>query len=288
LDMGLRLGVHTSIAGGLHISIERAKKLGCNTVQIFSHNPRSWSVREIKEEEIKEFKRLRELYNINPVYVHASYLINLASTNKAVSEKSTGLMIKEMEIAEELGADYVVLHPGSASDSEKEGMRRVMRNLEKVLKRDFGTGLLLENTAGERGDITSRIKDIAIILKAFYSSSLAGICIDTCHAFQAGYDITRQEGISEMFDEIEREIGLDRLKLIHMNDSKRGFRSGVDRHEHIGLGKIGLEGFMLLLGHRVISDIPIILETPKESDEDDLRNLATVKRLYSVERDIEI
>jgi deoxyribonuclease-4 len=286
--MGLRLGVHTSIAGGLHISIERAKKLGCNTVQIFSHNPRSWSVREIKEEEIKEFKRLRELYNINPVYVHASYLINLASTNKAVSEKSTGLMIKEMEIAEELGADYVVLHPGSASDSEKEGMRRVMRNLEKVLKRDFGTGLLLENTAGERGDITSRIKDIAIILKAFYSSSLAGICIDTCHAFQAGYDITRQEGISEMFDEIEREIGLDRLKLIHMNDSKRGFRSGVDRHEHIGLGKIGLEGFMLLLGHRVISDIPIILETPKESDEDDLRNLATVKRLYSMKRDIEI
>jgi len=288
LDMGLRLGVHTSIAGGLHISIERAKKLGCNTVQIFSHNPRSWSVREIKEEEIKEFKRLRELYNINPVYVHASYLINLASTNKAVSEKSTGLMIKEMEIAEELGADYVVLHPGSASDSEKEGMRRVMRNLEKVLKRDFGTGLLLENTAGERGDITSRIKDIAIILKAFYSSSLAGICIDTCHAFQAGYDITRQEGISEMFDEIEREIGLDRLKLIHMNDSKRGFRSGVDRHEHIGLGKIGLEGFMLLLGHKVISDIPIILETPKESDEDDLRNLATVKRLYSMKRDIEI
>jgi len=286
--MGLRLGVHTSIAGGLHISIERAKKLGCNTVQIFSHNPRSWSVREIKEEEIKEFKRLRELYNINPVYVHASYLINLASTNKAVSEKSTGLMIKEMEIAEELGADYVVLHPGSASDSEKEGMRRVMRNLEKVLKRDFGTGLLLENTAGERGDITSRIKDIAIILKAFYSSSLAGICIDTCHAFQAGYDITRQEGISEMFDEIEREIGLDRLKLIHMNDSKRGFRSGVDRHEHIGLGKIGLEGFMLLLGHKVISDIPIILETPKESDEDDLRNLATVKRLYSMKRDIEI
>jgi deoxyribonuclease-4 len=288
LDMGLRLGVHTSIAGGLHISIERAKKLGCNTVQIFSHNPRSWSVRDIKEEEIKEFKRLRELYNINPVYVHASYLINLASTNKAVSEKSTGLMIKEMEIAEELGADYVVLHPGSASDSEKEGMRRVMRNLEKVLKRDFGTGLLLENTAGERGDITSRIKDIAIILKAFYSSSLAGICIDTCHAFQAGYDITRQEGISEMFDEIEREIGLDRLKLIHMNDSKKGFRSGVDRHEHIGLGKIGLEGFMLLLGHKVISDIPIILETPKESDEDDLRNLATVKRLYSMKRDIEI
>lgn len=276
---GRRIGVHTSIAGGIHLSLERARRLGCNTVQIFSHNPRSWVVRELRGEEIREFKRLRYLYDISPVYIHTSYLINLASPSKAVAEKSTVLLTIEMEIAEKLSADYVVLHPGSATDSKIAGLRRAIKNLKRALKRDYSSKLLLENTAGERGDITSRIIDMARIIDSVESSSIGGICIDTCHAFQAGYDISNEEGIFEMVNEIEREIGIEGLRLLHLNDSKKPFCKGIDRHEDIGQGSIGEGGFKALLNNPILSDVPVILETPKESDEDDLRNLKVVRRL---------
>lgn len=274
-----RIGVHTSIAGGIHLSIERARRLGCNTVQIFSHSPRSWSLRKIPKEEIQDFRRLRSLYNISPVYIHTSYLINLASWKLEVAEKSQDLLIEEMKLADVLGADYVVLHPGSASDSEQEGLKRIIRNLKEALKGRYKAKLLLENTAGERGDLTSRIHQLARIMKSLDSTSIGGICIDTCHAFQAGYDISNKNGVEELIDEIKRETGIDKLKLLHVNDSKRAFGSGVDRHEHIGKGGIGERGFEMLLNNPFLSNVPVILETPKESDEDDLRNLKVVKRL---------
>lgn len=274
-----RIGVHTSIAGGIHLSIERAKRLGCNTVQIFSHNPRSWFVRKIKDKEIYEFKRLRSLYDISPVYIHTSYLINLASSNKAVAEKSNRLLSLEIEIADVLGADYVVLHPGSASDSEQEGIKRIIKNLKGVLKGKHRTRLLLENTAGERGDLTSRISQLARIIYGVDSALIGGICIDTCHAFQAGYDISNEEGVIGLIEEIRKEIGIERLKLLHLNDSKRALGSGVDRHEHIGLGSISEMGFRALLRNKIIFNVPVILETPKESEEDDIKNLRVVRRL---------
>lgn len=274
-----RIGVHTSIAGGIHLSIERAKKLGCNTVQIFSHSPRSWSLRKIAKEEIWDFRRLRSLYDISPVYIHTSYLINLASHKEEVAIKSKDLLIEEMKLADALGADYVVLHPGSASDSEHEGFKRIIRNLKEALKGRYRSKLLLENTAGERGDLTSMIRELARIIKSLDSTSIGGICIDTCHAFQAGYDISRKDGIEKLVEEIKNEIGIDKLKLLHLNDSKKAFGSGVDRHEHIGKGSIGEKGFETLLNNPFLSNVPVILETPKENDDDDLRNLKVVRRL---------
>lgn len=275
-----RIGVHTSIVGGIHLSMERAKKLGCNTVQIFSHSPRSWFVRRIREEEIHEFKRLRSLYDISPVYVHTSYLINLASSNKEVAEKSVEMLSLEMEIADLLGADYVVLHPGTASDSEEEGLRRLIKRLKAVLKGRYRTRLLLENTAGEKGDLTSRINQLAWIINSVDSNLIGGICIDTCHAFQAGYDISNEKGVTEFIEEIKKEIGVEGIKLLHLNDSKKALGSGVDRHEHIGYGSIGRKGFKALLSNKLLN-VPLILETPKKTEEDDIRNLKAVKGLLN-------
>lgn len=275
-----RIGVHTSIVGGIHLSMERAKKLGCNTVQIFSHSPRSWFVRRIGEGEIQEFKRLRFLYDITPVYVHTSYLINLASSNKEVAEKSVEMLSLEMEIADLLGADYVVLHPGTASDSEEEGLRRLIKRLKAALKGRYRTRLLLENTAGEKGDLTSRINQLAWIINSVDSNLIGGICIDTCHAFQAGYDISNEKGVTEFIEEIKKEIGVEGIKLLHLNDSKKALGSGVDRHEHIGYGSIGRKGFKALLSNKILN-VPLILETPKKTEEDDIRNLKALKGLLN-------
>lgn len=270
-----RLGVHTSIAGGVHFSIERAKELGCSTVQIFSHNPRIWEVRQIPEESILSFRETRKLYDITPVFIHASYLINLASANNDVREKSIKLMIQELDIADFLNADYVVLHTGSASrDTEEIGRKRAIDAIKEVSHiNKWRAGLLLENTAGEKGDISSKIKDLAEIIDSTDSSLIAGLCIDTCHAFQAGYDLSVSEGISKLAAEIDKCLGIKNIRLIHLNDSKKEFNNRVDRHEHIGEGKIGLEGLKNFVNHPAFRNIPIILETPKKSEEDDPRNL---------------
>ncbi len=276
-----RLGVHTSIAGGVHLSIERAKELGCNTVQIFSHNPRQWLVKEIPADSISRFKKLRKTYDISPVFIHTSYLINLAASDNSILEKSINLMIQEMDIADLLDADYVILHTGSASrDSEEIGRKRAIEALKRVVReKNWRTKLLLENTAGERGDISSHIKDIAEIIDRTGSPLIGGVVIDTCHAFAAGYDIKHKNGLSSLVKEIETYIGLDNVRLIHLNDSKKGHNSRVDRHEHIGRGGIGKEGLKKFINHPAFKDIPLILETPKNNEEDDLRNLKIVRSL---------
>jgi deoxyribonuclease-4 len=276
-----RLGVHTSIAGGIQLSLERAREIGCNTVQIFSHNPRTWSVTGIPEYSVNEFDKLRKAYDINPVFIHTSYLINLASTNNDVRGKSIKMLIQEMDIADMLNADYVILHTGSASgDAEYVGRKRAIEALRKSLKGEkWKSKLLLENTAGERGDISSDIKDLAEIIDRTDSSVIGGICIDTCHAFQAGYDISGEEGLSEIVREIRTYIGFDRVKLIHLNDSKRAYNSRVDRHEQIGRGSIGKDGLRRFLNHHAFKNVPLILETPKKSENDDVRNLNIVRGL---------
>ncbi|GAB4421485.1 MAG: deoxyribonuclease IV [Thermodesulfovibrionales bacterium] len=274
-----RLGVHTSIAGGIHLSLDRAKDLGCNTVQIFSHNPRTWLIKTIPEDSVLRFMELRRAYDIAPVFIHTSYLINLSSSNSEVLNKSIQLLIHEMDIADRLGADYVILHTGSASgDTKDSGRKKAVEALKKAFKgRLWGSKLLLENTAGERGDVSPRIRDLAKIIRETDSPSIAGICIDTCHAFAAGYDISGRKGLSEFIRKIEAYTGLDRVKLIHLNDSKRDLNSRVDRHEHIGRGYIGREGLRRFINHPAFENVPLILETPKESDEDDVRNLKVVR-----------
>jgi deoxyribonuclease-4 len=277
-----RLGVHTSIAGGVHLSLERAKELGCNTIQIFSHNPRQWAVPNISSETAAAFRKYREIHNIGPVFVHTSYLINLAVGDAGILEKSIQLMKRELDRADVLGAEYVVVHTGSLSEgSGEEGRRRAVAALCKISDEgEWKTKLLLENTAGERGDISSRITDLAEIINAAKTLLIAGITLDTCHAFAAGYNIKNDAGLSLLVKEMQNYLGPDMVKLVHLNDAKKGLNSRVDRHWHIGEGEIGLEGLQKLINHLAFKNVPLVLETPKKSEEDDPRNLNIVRSLF--------
>lgn len=281
-----RLGVHTSIAGGLSLSLERAHALGCNTMQIFSHNPRGWTIKEISEEESARFKTLRQRLDISPVYIHTSYLINMASKDSILRRKSIAMLREEMNRADALGADFVILHTGSASGGDDclSRQRAIAAVNEVAQTGTWQAGLLIENTAGERGDISSKITDLAEILNGVYGSLISGICFDTCHAFSAGYDMSDDEGIQKIVREIETPITMQKVKLIHLNDSKGERGSGIDRHEHIGLGKIGVAGLQQLIHSRPFCNVPVILETPKKQESDDPRNLRTVRKMLRLKR----
>jgi len=280
---GFRLGVHASIAGGISKSVERAAALNCNTMQIFSHNPRQWRKSTIPEAEVERFKTLRKQHDINPVFIHVSYLVNLASQSKTILRKSIDFLSYELETADTLGVEYVILHTGSASgEGQKSARGRAVESILKAVEsRQYKSHLVLENTAGERGDITSSIPALAEIIDSCSSDRIAGICIDTCHAFSSGYEISVPEGTNKLVGEIDEYIGMDRLKLIHLNDSKRPLGSGVDRHEHIGAGHIGSNGFKTFFSDRRILNVPMVLETPKKSDNDDKKNLRKVCRLLA-------
>jgi deoxyribonuclease-4 len=261
--------------------MERAHELGCNTAQIFSHNPRTWSVGAIPTDSVALFRQFRKTYDIEPVFVHCSYLINCASSDSVVRERSVRMLIQELDLADLLGAEYVVLHTGSASlDTAQVARKRAIDSLRMVSEiKTWQAGLLLENTAGERGDISSRIKDLAEIIKGVQSPLIKGVVIDSCHAFQAGYELSGDEGLSEMSAEIAEYLAPGSVKLIHLNDSKRPFGARVDRHDHIGSGSIGRKGIARLINDPAFIRVPLILETPKKSDGDDRRNLCVVRRL---------
>jgi deoxyribonuclease-4 len=226
------------------------------------------------------FKRHRAELDISPVYIHTSYLINMASRSRDLLDRSIGLLKEEMKRADAIGAEYVILHTGSASQDDKKTARtRAVNALREVCKEaDWKAGLLLENTAGERGDITSEVSELSEI-KETLGSCVAGVCIDTCHAFQAGYDIRTPEGTARLAGEIERYLGRESVRLIHLNDSKAGAGQHRDRHEHIGRGRIGTKGLKEFVMHKMFSDVPLILETPKKTEKDDPRNLRAVRRM---------
>jgi deoxyribonuclease-4 len=276
-----RLGVHTSIAGGVHLSLKKAHKLRCTTVQIFSHNPRSWGLKELLSEDITLFREMRERYDISPVYIHTSYLINLASGNRVLRDRSVRMLKDELGRADMLGADYVVLHPGSAAgDDESAARARAIAALNKVATGStWHARLLIENTAGERGDISSSIEEIREIIEGVPGPLIAGICLDSCHAFAAGYDIRQEDVLHGLSAAIHQFIGKDRLRLIHLNDSKKQPGSRVDRHEHIGQGRIGIRGLQAFICQELFRDVPLIIETPKKSESDDPMNLARVRKL---------
>jgi deoxyribonuclease-4 len=276
-----RIGVHTSIAGGIEKSLERAAQLGCDTVQIFSHSPRVWHVKERSQEEVAAFRRLRQQTGIGPVFVHTSYLINLASGDRPLFEKSVAMLAEEMNIADLIGADYLVLHTGSAAGGDpREARKRAAAALSQVSKKGWWrTRILLENTAGERGDITSGIAELRALMEQVDERLVAGICIDTCHAYAAGYDVASAVGLASFSEELEKNLGCERVRLIHLNDSRGELGSRLDRHEHIGAGRIGMEGFTNFLRHRCFAGIPLILETPKKHENDDPTNLRTVRSI---------
>jgi deoxyribonuclease-4 len=277
----MRIGFHVSISGGFSLAVQRAFELGCTCMQIFSRNPRGWTVKPLDRNDIAEFRRLREQWDIGPVFVHTNYLINLASSRPDLYEKSVEQFVIDLERTEALGAEYLVTHLGSASGRNEDWMiERVSSALNMAMKlHPPKATTLLENTAGESGDVGYTLEQVQEVISRLADSSRIGICYDTCHGFAAGYDIRTQNGVDALAEKIASTVGLKRLKGMHLNDCLKDFNSRVDRHWHIGEGKIGLDGFKILLNHPTFKDIPKIMETPKETEEDDPRNMKIVKSL---------
>ena len=276
-----RFGVHTSIAGGSYLSFERARELGCTSMQIFSHNPRGWVSNKISRDEAEKFRQYSKASGIDSVFIHSSYLINLSSPDNNTREMSIELLSYELHTADLLGIDYVVLHPGKAVGQDKKtAIKKASEALFYTAKLGkYKSGILLENTAGQMGDISASFQDMAEIAAGAPAGLIKGVCLDTCHAYAAGYDIANDEGLLKIKDEITKYLSPIKIKLIHLNDSKKGLSSGVDRHEHIGEGFIGIEGFKKILSFPFLKDIPLILETPKKSEDDDERNLQKVRTI---------
>jgi len=277
----MRFGFHVSISGGFSRAVQSAHELGCSTMQIFSRNPRGWTVKPLDKDDIDEFKRLREQYDIGPVFVHTNYLINLASSKSDLYERSIEQFVIDLERTEHLGAEYLVTHLGSASGQEPEWMiDRVAGALNMAMRLHAPQAtILLENTAGEKGDVGYSFEQVHEVISRLSSKEKVGICYDTCHGFAAGYDVRTKQGVDSVAKKIEETVGLEKLKGMHLNDCLRDFGSRVDRHWHIGEGKIGDEGFRALVNHKAFRDIPKIMETPKETEEDDPRNMKRIRSL---------
>jgi deoxyribonuclease IV len=277
----MRIGFHVSISGGFARSAERAFELGCTCMQIFSRNPRGWTVKPLEKDDVAEFKKLRDKLDIMPVFVHTNYLINLASSKPDLHEKSIEQFVIDLERTEALGAEYLVTHLGSASSQSEDWMiERVASalNMAMMLHKPKAT-ILLENTAGEKGDVGYTLEQMQEVISRLSNSDKIGICYDTCHGFAAGYDIRTKGGVNGLADKIASTVGLARLKGMHLNDCLKELNSRVDRHWHIGEGTIGLDGFKFLLNHPAFKDVPKVMETPKKTEEDDPKNMKVVKLL---------
>lgn len=283
----MKIGCHVSIAGGIDNSVVRAGELGCNTMQIFSKNASTWREKILKEDEVENFRENLKNSNINSVFIHTSYLINLASPSDELYLKSINAFIEEMKRADLLLDDpYLIIHPGAHTGAGEEyGIQRIIRALNIILEKstdlNLKTMILLEDTAGTGTHLGYTFYQLKRMIEGAKDRKKIGICFDTCHAFTAGYNLSHQEGIEKTLEELEKYIGLDKLKVIHLNDSKFPLGSRKDRHMHIGKGYIGLEGFRVLVNHKYLKNLPFILETPKNDEKDDLKNINLVKSLIS-------
>jgi len=273
-------GVHVSIAGGIANAVDRAAERGCDVFQIFSRNPRGWKYKDLEMNDIKSFIERLEKSNIGPAFDHMPYLPNLASSREEVYSRSVDTLTSELLRCSQLQIPYLVTHLGSHLGSgRRTGLKRIVEAIAtSISKADNSVILLLENTAGTKNSMGGSFDDMAAIIDTLDSKRL-GICLDTCHLFAAGYELRTEEGLNQTLKEFDQTIGLDILKLVHLNDSKGALGSGLDRHEHIGLGMIGANGFKALLGHEKIADLPMILETPVDSRRDDIGNLEVVREL---------
>lgn len=277
----MRFGFHISIAGGFSEVVERARKLKCQTIQIFSHNPRQWKNNSLKENEVKIFKRDIKREKIHPVFIHMSYLPNIASFKENLYSRSVKSLCQELIRAERLDIPYLIVHPGNRGNSAQEGaVRRIGKAINKVFDRAKNRLiLLLENTAGQATEVGYTFSQIKAIINEVESKNRIGVCLDTAHAFEAGYDLSKRKGLEETIEEFDRLIGLDRLCLLHLNDSRTSLGSHIDRHWHIGEGYIGLRGLRRIVNHCQLSHLPAIMETPRRSDRDDLKNMSIVREL---------
>lgn len=277
----LLLGAHMLIGDGLPMALEHGKSIGCTVIQLFTKSTRQWHSRPISAQEGKLFRETQEKCGIKTVVAHASYLINLASSSKEIVAKGRAGLVEELERCELLGIPTLVLHPGSAgTKSIDDAIKQVAHEIDAALaKAQSNTIIALENMAGQGSVICSKFEQLAQIKKLVSHKKRLGFAFDTCHAFVAGYNLTDKKGYESVWDEFEKHISLSDLKAIHVNDSKKPFGSRVDRHEDIGKGLIGIDFFKLLMNDKRFEKIPKILETPKESLDEDARNLKTLINL---------
>jgi deoxyribonuclease-4 len=280
-----RFGAHTSIAGSLDNSAREAIELGCSCFQIFTRSPRMWQAPPLDPAQIIELKRLRKKHDLWPLAVHGSYLVNLAAQGEANRHQSIEGFRDEVERAVAIEADYLVFHPGSAKGRERDEAIAALAESFAVALRSAEWDcleLLLENTAGGGASLGRTFEELAAVRTAILAAAPGapvGYCIDTCHTFAAGYEITTAEGLEGTLQKIDAVLGLERVKVIHINDSKAKFGSHLDRHENIGEGQLGLEAFRRIVNHPALRDKPFILETPRDKDGTHQRNLDTLTQL---------
>jgi deoxyribonuclease-4 len=281
------LGAHLSIAGGLHRALLRGEALHCSTIQIFTKNSNQWKSRVLLPEEIREFRETRTRAGIYPVISHGSYLVNLASNDPLLYRKSIEAMRGELRRCHLLGISAVVVHPGfHGGRGEQEGLRRVSAAVNEILAEtsNLDVRIVLESTAGQGTGLGGRLEHFAAIFDRIGQVRRVGLCIDTCHVFAAGYDLRSSRAYDRMVAAVETTVGLGKLELFHLNDSRGELGSRVDRHAHIGEGCIGLSAFRCIMRDERFIGVPKIIETPKEGavqgrDGADPRNLALLRRL---------
>lgn len=277
------LGAHMSIAGGLYKAIERATVAGCGCLQIFTRSANQWRSKPLADTERERFKTLLAASGLHEVVSHDSYLINLAAPEGETRQKSLAAFADEMAGCAQLGIQKIVMHPGShTTDTPEAGLRRVVEAFDQLFEDvpAFTGKVLLETTAGQGTNLGSSFEDLQYIMEHARHRDRFGVCFDTCHTFAAGYDMTTEEGYSAVMERFDTLLGIDRLLCFHLNDSKKGLGSRVDRHEHIGQGTLGLEPFRFIMNDARFIKIPKILETPKGDDEEmDRMNLARLRAL---------
>ena len=277
----MKFGCHIQISGGLVKAVDRAVERGCETMQVFVSNPRGWKHSDILPGDIAAFRRRCEEEGVLPVFVHTIYLINLAAPADEVWERSIDALVMNMQAAARIGSAAVVTHLGShGGEGEDFGIGRVIAALEIVLSRCVEpVPVLLETTAGSGKSVGHSFGQLGKILGYFPGDKRLGLCFDTCHAFAAGYELRTPGGLEETLEELDGEVGLERLVLVHANDSKGDKGSRLDRHQHIGEGMLGLEAFGHMVNHRAFRGLPWILETPEMTVEKDRENLRRLRSL---------
>ncbi|MEO0072282.1 MAG: deoxyribonuclease IV [candidate division WOR-3 bacterium] len=279
----MRFGFHISISGGFRKVVERAVAKNCETIQLFSRNPRGWEFGDLDLEDVKEFRDKIKTSGISPVVVHMPYLPNLATTARLEFDKSLKSLIAELDRAQKLGAQYLVMHIGKRlTASEEEALNQVVKGINTTFQKVKNEViLLLENTAGMGSEVGYNFSQIKMIFDQVREPDRLGVVLDTAHIFEAGYPIHTKDGLDKTLKEFDRLIGLKKLYLLHLNDSKTDLGSRIDRHWHIGEGKIGRDGFRIIINHPLLRHLPGIMETPRKTDNDDIKNMKVIRSLVS-------
>jgi deoxyribonuclease-4 len=277
----MRFGFHISIAGGFSKVVERAKVRGCETIQFFSRNPRGWRYDPLNKKEVEDFRSSVKSSDLFPIFLHLPYLPNIASRESKFYDRSIDSIVEDLKRAEEVGAQYLIIHIGHRLESsEDQAVDAVSHGMDQAFERvKNAVILLLENTAGQGTEIGYNFEQLRRIIDGVHEKERVGICLDTAHSFEAGYDLSGKDGIERTLESFDRTIGLKRLHLLHLNDSKTPLGSRKDRHWHIGEGYVGREGFRSLINHPQLKGLPGIMETPRKDTVEDLKNMKVIRSL---------